>query len=219
MHACAGPHRFNPSIFDVLRSTTRTESLQWVTLWSGGRGMWWEPRLHMWACSAASRTWTLTTLTTPATQEVSLSYCLCPAMLTLFTTAVTEGQTACSSLRPVCVCLCVCGDWLHTDLTVTFPSPQVLWSWRSGTTWSWWSLAPRPACPWPETPPSWALSSSLKVCHVTGDPRDAFAKRTVQQGAVVVTSTDFGCCEKNTGSSRVCTGWTTDWVSFSLRGL
>ena len=117
------------------------------------------------------------------------------------------------------VCVCVCGDWLHTDLTVTFPSPQVLWSWRSGTTWSWWSLAPRPACPWPETPPSWALSSSLKVCHVTGDPRDAFAKRTVQQGAVVVTSTDFGCCEKNTGSSRVCTGWTTDWVSFSLRGL
>ena len=84
MHACTGPHQFNPSICDVLRSTTQTESLQWVMLWSGGRGTWWEPRLHMWACSAASRTWTLTTLTTPATQEVSLSCCLCPAMLNPF---------------------------------------------------------------------------------------------------------------------------------------
>lgn len=106
-----------------------------------------------------------------------------PAVFTLS----SEGQCmSSSSLRPVSVRMCVCGWVTVIDVCgkrkkenvssrseVDVWIPQVLWSWRSGTIWSFWSPGPRPTCPYMEIPPSWVLSSWLKVCHLTLNPRDA----------------------------------------------
>lgn len=137
----------------VLRSTTWTAPLRWVMWWSGGRGTWWETRIRMWSCSAASRVWTLSTLSTPATQEVSL----CVEWLHMSCVPVVGYEYI--SVR---------------GLKCTFPFPQVSWSWRPGTTWSCWSLVQQPTCPWMEMPPSWVLSSWLKGVSSLWTPRGRF---------------------------------------------
>lgn len=57
------------------RSITWTAPSLWAMWWSGGKLTLLEMRIQTCICFAASRPWTLSTPSTPATQEVSLCIC------------------------------------------------------------------------------------------------------------------------------------------------
>lgn len=132
----------------------------------------------------------------------------------------------------VCLCVracvllfkdCIIMEHINLRSDASIYIPQVLWNWRLGTTWSFWSPVPQQTCPWVEIPPFWVLSSWLNVQTPHTGPEGRHRSQKSARGGGKAAAYQISwwpcltwCCDKNTGSSHFITSWLADCVTSTV---